>query len=418
MIGVRSLIRNFTLRSERVWMAIGGGETWAAKPVTPSTAMGVAAFWACVRKYSSTIGTLPIGLFERLEDGGRRSRGDHPLYRLLHDQPNADQTAVEFWEGVAACLCVWGNAYSEKHYSGGVPIALTLLRPDLMSVERDRNGDLVYRYSDPRGSRDYDEAEIFHVRGFGFGDTVGLSPLAYGRQTLGTAMAGDEAAARTFSNGMRPGGFFTYNGPKPLTPDQRAQAHKALIEPYQGAENAGKIGILEATGGFAWQDVAMPPKDAELLLSRKFGIEEICRILDMPPILIGHASEGQTMWGSGVEQIMTGWYVTGLRPYLVRIEQAIKRSLIPAEERGLIYAEINAEGLLRADSKARAEMYSKLLQVGAITPNQICDRENMPRFEGGDVHLVNSTLVPIAMAGQRAGRVQPAPGEPIPEPAT
>ena len=400
MIGVRSLIRNFTLRSERVWLAIAGGGTWAGKPVTPSTAMGVAAFWACVRKISQTIGTLPIGVYERLDDGGRRSRGDHPLYVLLHDQPNADQTAAEFWEGVAACLCLWGNSYAEKVTIDGNLTALHLLRPDLMSVERDRNGALVYTYSDPHGRRrEFGEDEVFHVRGFGFGDVVGLSPIAYGRQTLATAMAANEAAARTFSNGMRPGGILTYEGSQLLTSEQREQAKRALIEPITGAENAGKTLLMEGAAGFKWQDVAMPPRDAELLLSRKHDVEEICSLMDVPPILIGRSSEGQTMWGSGLEQIMLGWYVTGLRPYLVRIEQAIKRSLVAPAERRTLYAEYTVEGLLRADSAGRAEMYSKLVQVAGITPNQICDRENLPRFEGGDVRLVNSTLVPLQGLG-------------------
>lgn len=423
MIGLRTLIRNFTLRSERIWLRLGGGETWAGKPVTPASALGVAAYWACVRKISQTIGTVPIGLFERLPDGGRRARGDHSLYAILHDQPNADQTATEFWEGVAACLCVWGNAFAEKviSESNGRLIALILLRPDLMVVDRDDNGALIYRYSDARGfRREYGEAEVFHVRGFGFGDVIGLSPIAYGRQTLSTAMAADEAAARTFSNGMRPGGFFLYEGAegkaKTLTPEQREQARKNLIEPYQGAENAAKIGILEA--GFKWQDVAMPPRDAELLLSRKHDVEQICSLMDVPPILIGHASEGQTMWGSGIEHIMLGWYTTGLRPYLVRIEQAIKRSLVSPAERATIYPEFNIEGLLRADSAGRADMYAKLAGVAGITPNQICDRENFPRFDGGDVRLVNAALVPLGMAGQRFARVQPAAGDPVPEPAS
>lgn len=213
---------------------------------------------------------------------------------------------------------------------------------------------------------------------------------------------------------MRPSGFFLTE--HPLSPEQREQARKALAERYAGPENAGRIGILEA-GLFKWQDVAIPPRDAELLLSRKHDIVEICNLMDVPPILIGHAPEGQTMWGSGVEQIMLGWYQTGLKPYLDRIEKAIKRCLIAPAERATLYAEFNIEGLLRADSKGRAEMYSKLVQVGAITPNQIADKENMPRFEGGDVRLINSTLVPLAMAGQRPARVQPAPGEPIPEPS-
>jgi HK97 family phage portal protein len=145
---------------------------------------------------------------------------------------------------------VWGNAFAEKHLDGtGNLIALTLLRPDLVSVDRDRNGGLVYRYSDPRGIRDWGEDEVFHVKGFGFGDVLGLSPLTYGRQTLATAMAANEAAGRTFANGMRPGGFFNYEGPQLLTAEQREQAKKVLIEPFHGAENAGKIGILEAAAG-------------------------------------------------------------------------------------------------------------------------------------------------------------------------
>jgi HK97 family phage portal protein len=208
-------------------------------------------------------------------------------------------------------------------------------------------------------------------------------------------MAADEAAARTFANGMRPGGFFTFDNT--LTGEQREQVRAALIEPYQGAENAGRIGVLEA--GFKWQDVMMPPHDAELLATRAFHVEEICRWFGVPPVLIGHSPQGQTMWGSGVEQIMLGWLTLGLRPYLTRIEQAIKRSLITQGERSKLYAEFTIEGLLRADSAGRAEMYSKLAQVGAITPNQICDRENFPRFEGGDAHLVNSSLVPLERLG-------------------
>lgn len=153
-----------------------------------------------------------------------------------------------------------------------------------------------------------------------------------------------------------------------------------------------------------------------MLATRAFHIEEICRWFGVPPILVGHNAQGTTMWGSGVEQVMLGWLTLGLRPYLSRIEQAIKRRLVAPAERVALYAEFTVEGLLRADSAGRAEMYSKLMQVGGITPNQIADRENLPRFDGGDCRFVNSTLVPIELAGQRVGRVQPAPGEPIPEP--
>lgn len=414
-LGLSTLLRRFGLREGRVWSAFFGTESWSGKSVTPETAMQIATFWACVRLIAQTIATLPLGLYQRRADGGRDAASGHPLYAILHDSPNGDQTAVEFWEAITAHLLVWGNAFVEIVRSGERIIALNILRPDLMTVYRTDTGDLRYRLADGKGVREFAEGEMFHIRGFGFGGDLGLSPVSQARQTLGAAIATDEAAARMFGNGMRPGGILTYEGANLMTPAHREQAKAALIEPFTGSENAGKTLLLEGAAGFKWQNASMPPKDAEMLASRAFHIEEICRWFGVPPILVGHNAQGTTMWGSGVEQVMLGWLTLGLRPYLTRIEQAIKRALIAPAERATLYAEFSVEGLLRADSAGRAEMYSKLMQVGAITPNQIADRENFPRFDGGDVHLVNSTLVPLHLAGQRPARVQPAPGEAIPE---
>lgn len=415
MLGLSTLARRFGLKDSRIWTTFFGTDSWAGRPVTPDNAMQVATFWACVRLIAQTIATLPIGVYLKRADGGRDLAAAHPLSVLLRDAPNADQTPVEFLEGLTAHLLVWGNAFVEVVREGERIVALYLLRPDLMEVYRDQFGALRYRLNDPRGIRELAEGQIMHVRGFGFGGDLGLSPVAHARQTLGAAMATDEAAARTFANGLRPGGVITYEGKELLTSAQREQAKKALIEPFSGSENAGKTLLLEGAAGFKWQDVNMPPRDAEMLATRAFHIEEICRWFGVPPILVGHNAQGTTMWGSGVEQVMLGWLTLGLRPYLTRIEQAIKRALIAPAERPRLYAEFNVEGLLRADSAGRAEMYSKLMQVGAITPNLVADKENFPRFDGGDVHLVNSTLVPLDQAGRKPARVQPAPGEPIPE---
>jgi HK97 family phage portal protein len=353
---------------------------------------------------------LPLGVFTRLEDGGRKPLPAHPLAVALR-KPNPDSTSVEFRQGMIACLLLYGNGYAEKLITGGKVRGLTILHPELMSIERTEAGLRRYIYDDPRGRRVYSEDEIWHLKGFNICGDLGLSPIAYQRQSLATAIATDEAAGRTFANGMKPSGFFTYD--KTLTPEQREQARRVLVEPYTGAGNVAKVGILEA--GFKWEQVTIPPEDAELLASRAWHVEELCRWYDMPPILIGHSPQGQTMWGSGVEQIMIGWLTTSLGPFLKLIEESMWASLVSPDERSTVYLEHNVDGLLRADSAGRAEMYSKLTQVGAITPNQIADKENFPRFEGGDVHLVNSTLVPLNMAGQRPGRVQPAPGEPVPE---
>lgn len=402
--------RTYRLTDRTFWLDYYGAETWAGKSVTPNTALQVATVWACIRKIALVSSTLPLGVFGRLEDGSRKSMPDHPLAVALR-RPNPDSTSVELRQGMIACVLLYGNAYAEKLVTGGKVRGLTILHPELMAVERTEAGTRRYVYDDPRGRRIYSEDEIWHLKGFHICGDLGLSPIAYQRQTLGTAMATDEAAGRTFANGMKPSGFFTYE--KTLTPEQREQARKVLVEPYTGSGNVAKVGILEA--GFKWEQVTIPPADAEMLASRGWHVEELCRWYDMPPILIGHSPQGQTMWGSGVEQIMIGWLTTSLGPFLKLIEESMWASLVSPEERSTLYIEHNVDGLLRADSAGRAEMYSKLAQVGAITPNQIADKENFPRFEGGDVHLVNSTLVPLNMAGQRPGRVQPAPGEPIPE---
>lgn len=388
--------RKIGLTDDKFWSAYFGTDTWSGENVTPEAAMQVAAFWACVRLLSQTIGTMPIGLFERRTDGSRVEAKGERLYRLLHDAPNADHTAVEFWEGMTACLCIDGNAMAEKIIGANNElIALELMLPNRTVVERTKLGKLVYKYSgDPNGKmRELPEEQVFHVRGFGTGGDLGLSPLAYARQTLGASRAAERASATIFANGMRPSGWLVYKGGV-LKQEQRDQVREAIIEPISGTANSGKMGILEAD--FDYKQMTIPPAEAELLLSRGFNVEEVCRWLGVPPILVGHAAAGQTMWGSGIEQILLGWLTLGLRPYLTRIEQSIKRSLIPAEARDRLYAEFNIEGLLRADSAGRAALYSSFGQNGVMTRNEMRAKENLPAAEGGDVLTVQSNLIPLA----------------------
>lgn len=403
--------RTVKLTDGAFWAQWFGGETWSGKTVTPHGAMQIAAWWACVRLIAETVATLPLGVFQKTTAGNKEPTPGHPLYRLLHDSPNADQTAAEFWEGVVASLCVFGNGYARKELESERLIALTPIPADVMVVRRDEQGVLRYKYTERGKTFDLTEREIFHVRGFGMGLDVGLSPVSYARQTLATAMAISEAAGTTFGQGMRASGFFI--SPQVLTKEQREQAEKRLVEKYSGSGAAGKAGLLE--GGFTWSPASINPHDAEMLLSWKFSVEEICRWLRVPPVLIGHAAEGQTMWGSGVEQIMLGWLTLGLRPYLTRIEQSIKKQLIPAAERDRTFAEFNVDGLLRADSAGRAAMLSSLGQNGYLTRNEGRALDNRPPKPGGDVLTVQSNLVPLEQLGQTPPRaVQPAPGEPVP----
>lgn len=389
----RWLGQKVTAQDADFWAAYYGTETWAGETVSEHGAMQLSAFWACTRLISETIATLPIGVYEK-RGGEKRAISDHPLYELLHDSPNADQTAVEFFGGRVLGMCTGGNGYAEKMMRGNGEVISLERMPSDTAVRRTESGALEYRFMDRGKEEVLPESKVFHIRAFGDGD-VGMSPVAYARQTLGIATATERATGQTFSKGMRARGFLTT--PTTLDEKQRAQARKALIDPFTGP-NGKHWGILE--GGFDFKTVNISPRDAELILSRKFNVEDVCRWLGVPPILIGHAAEGQTMWGSGVEQIMLAWLTLGLRPYLTRIEQAMKKRVLTTAQRSRgIYVEFNVEGLLRGDSAGRAEFYSKMVQNGGMTPNEVRSRENLPPQPGGDRLFVNSTIVPLDQAG-------------------
>lgn len=387
--------RRLSLTDKDLYRALGGEDTWSGERVTSQGAMQLSAFWACTKLISQVIASLPLGVYERAADGQKIARPDHPLYELIHDAPNIDRTAMEFWEGRGLGLCTSGNGYAEKVMRGDRLSSLNAMPADTWP-SRTPDGALVYDFNDRGKAERLPQAKVFHIRGFGDGD-VGLSPVGYARQALGLAMATDRAAAQTFGKGMRAKGFFTIPGK--LNDEQRTQAKKTLVEPYSGPDGAW-AGVLEM--GVDFKTVNISPRDAELIMSRQFNVEDICRWCGVPPVLVGHAAQGQTMWGSGIEQILLGWLTLNLRPYLTRIEQAAKKSLLRPDERKQFFVEFNIEGLLRADSAGRAEFYSKLFQLGVFSPNRIADKENEPRFEGGDQRFVNSTYVPIDQAGQQS----------------
>lgn len=399
--------RRIDLKAGEFWTRFFGAESWAGEAVSEHGAMQLSAWWAATRLTAQTIATLPIGVFEKDSSGERHAVSGHPLNDLLRESPSADQTAVEFWEGRVLGLCTGGNGYAEKtERADGSLISLERMPPDTQVCRLD-SGALEYRFIDRGKEEKLPEAKVFHIRGFGDGD-VGLSPVAYARQTLGLTIATEKAAAQIFSRDMRSKGFFVMPGGKALTPDQRTDARKSLVEANSGP-NAPWAGILE--GGVTWSPVNISPHDAEMIMNRRFNIEDIGRWTGVPPILIGHAAEGQTMWGTGVEQIFLAWLMTGLRPYLVRIEQAAKKRLLtPADRARKLYIEFNIEGLLRGDSRTRSEVLAKQVQNGALMPNEWRKLENRPPAPGGDQLFINSSLVPIDQPRMKIRKGMPPEG--------
>lgn len=378
------------------WVA--GGGSWSGEPVSIDNAMQLSAFWACVRLIAETVATLPVAVLERGADGNKIARPDHELYGLLHDSPNADQTAVEFIEGLFLALLTHGNGFAEKSFSGERLAAIQPLDAASMVLHRDGgDGELRYRFTDRGKAYDLPSDKIFHLKGFGAGGDLGLSPVAFARQTLGISIATEKAAGSTFANGMRASGFFKFA--KSLTQEQFAQARTNLVEPYNGAAATGKAGILDS--GVEFTPVNLPPKDAEMLLSRRFNVEEICRWFGVPPVLVGHAAEGVTAWGTGIETLMIAWLSTGLRRYLVRFEQAARKRLVSPAERNRISIEFNVEGLLRGDSASRSAFIASMVQNGVYSRNRARALENEPRDPSpmADQLTVQSNLVPLDRLG-------------------
>lgn len=354
--------------------------------------------WACVKLIASAISTLPLLLYERTEVDGREMRRvarEHPLYRLLHDSPNADMTAVEFWNAVALRLLLWGNAYVRKDYSGKRLIALWPLDPARVTRRRLPSGALEYLYADPSGQKVYSEDQMWHIKGFTEDGECGLSPIAVGCRAILAANAASNASANTFTGNMRPSGVVSVDAI--LTKDQRAQMQSAIVDGIFGDSTMGRQYLLE--GGAQYKQLTINPVDAQLVEQLNMGVEELCRLYGVPPAMIGHGT-AVSNWGTGREQQNLGFLQYVLDPDLVRIEQSIAKNLLAPAERARYFAEFSREGFFRVDSSGRAAFYDKMIKAAVYTPNFCRSLENLEPIEGGDNLFMQSNMIPLDMVGK------------------
>jgi HK97 family phage portal protein len=255
---------------------------------------------------------------------------------------------------------------------------------------------LVYRYTDRGQQYELPGDKVLHLRGFGAGDGVGLSVVRFGANSMGAALAADEAAGAVFANGLQSSGIFTV--PAGLSPEQR-DLWAANLEKFSGSKKAGKAMVLE--GGFSWQAMQMNPEDSQLLETRRFQVEDICRWFGVPPVVIGHAGEGQTMWGSGVEAIMLSWLTLGINPLLRNFEARILKDLVPVERRRRVYAEWNREAMLQMDSKSKGDFLLKMRMGGFMSGDEGRDKLNLPRRGGANDQLVvQSSMTLVDLLGK------------------
>ena len=378
------------------------GSSSAGKRVNERSAMQMTAVYSCVRILAEAVAGLPLHLYRYKEDGGKEKAIDHPLYLLLHDEPNPEMSSFVFRETLMTHLLLWGNAYAQIIRNGkGEVIALYPLMPDRMTVDRDRDGKLYYEYTVSTDDAPtvkgtvvrLKPSDVLHIPGLGFDGLVGYSPIAMAKNAIGMAIACEEYGAKFFANGAAPGGVLEHPG----TIKDPGRVRESWQSTFGGSANSNKIAVLEE--GMKYTPIGISPEQAQFLETRKFQINEIARIFRVPPHMVGDLEKSSF---SNIEQQSLEFVKYTLEPWLVRWEQSIQRTLFFAEEKKQYFTKFNVEGLLRGDYASRMSGYATARQNGWMSANDIRELENMDRIpaeDGGDLYLINGNMLPLGNAG-------------------
>lgn len=376
------------------WSFLFGGTT-SGKAVNERTAMQTSAVYACVRILAESVAGLPLHVYERTANGSKSTKPSHPLYRLLHDEPNREMTSFVFRETLMSHLLLWGNAYAQIIRDGrGFPIALYPLLPDRMAVDRRESGELVYTYQSDKGQVKLRRDNVLHIPGLGFDGLIGYSPIAMAKNAVGLALATEDYGATFFANGANPGGVLEHPGV--IKPEQADRLRESWQSQFGGA-NAHKVAVLEE--GLKFHQMSIPPEQAQFLETRKFQINEIARIFRVPPHMVGDLEKSSF---SNIEQQSLEFVKYTLDPWVVRWEQSLQQALILPSEKATIFIKFNLDGLLRGDYQSRMQGYSTGIQNGFMSVNDVRGLEDMNLLtaeEGGDLHFVNGNMVKLADVG-------------------
>ena len=358
----------------------------SATPVTFDSAMQLSAVWACVKIISETISSLPLTIY-RKTDSGRKEAVNHPLSLLFNGKVNRYQTKIEFFETVLLNLLTTGNAYCYMQRVGDRIVGLLPLMSADMEVTLMLDGSLVYEYTKDVGVTVYAEKSIWHLKLFGNG-VIGMSPLAYQRNTLGIAQAAERAVTKIYRNGGKPSGVLSMD--KFLTQEQR----ELMREKFYTLSSSNEDRLMVLEGGMKFEGISLSPQDIELLASRQFQISEICRWYGVPSVMVNDTSS-TTVWGSGIEQIVSGFYKLTLRPLMEKIEASILVNLMGPSEAGKYEIEFDFNALTRSDLKTRFDSYRIGIYGGFLKPNEARRMEGMPDADGGDVLYMQGANVKI-----------------------
>ena len=392
------------------------GSTTSGKRVNERTSMQMTAVYSCVRILSEAVASLPLNVYRYTDTGGKEKAIDHSLFHLLHDEPNPEMSSFIFRETLMTHLLLWGNAYAQIIRNGkGEVIALYPLMPDRMSVDRDKNGQLYYKYTKNNddaptmesGSVYLSPSDVLHIPGLGFDGLVGYSPIAMAKNAIGLAIAAEEYGSKFYANGAAPSGILEHPG----TLKDPARVRDSWNATFGGSSNSKKVAVLEE--GMKYTPISIAPNEAQFLETRKFQINEIARIFRVPPHMVGDLEKSSF---SNIEQQSLEFVKYTLDPWVIRWEQALYRTLLTEEEKKTVFFKFNVEGLLRGDYASRMNGYATARQNGWMSANDIRELENLDRIPaelGGDLYLVNGNMLPLNSAGAAyANRISEEKEEP------
>ena len=382
----------------------------SGKSVSQTSALSVTAVYSCVRILSEAIAGLPLHTYKYKDFNGKEKAIDHPLYFILHDEPNPEMTSFVFRETMMSHLLLWGNAYAQILRNGkGDVIALYPLSPNRITVDRASNGRIYYTYSTSdddnpklksKGQVYLKSEDVLHIPGLGFDGLVGYSPIAMARNAIGMAMACEEYGAKFFANGASPSGVLEH--PSTIkNPDKLRESWNSL---FKGSSNSHQIAVLEE--GLKYQPISISPNEAQFLETRKFQINEIARIFRIPPHMIGDLEKSSF---SNIEQQSLEFVKYTLDPWVTRWEQSIQRRLFKDSEKAEYFVKFNVDGLLRGDYISRMSGYATGRQNGWLSANDIRELENMnqiPDELGGNLYLVNGSMTKLEDAGAFADNTE------------
>lgn len=371
-----------------------GRKTASGEAINEKSALTVVAVYAAVKILSETVACLPLEVFRRLPGGGKEPVHDHPMYRLLHDEPNPEVASFNWRETSQGHLCTYGNAYSEiqRDFLGQRPVAIWGLSPKQTKPVRAKDdGRIVYEYRNPAESRPryIEQRDVLHVCGFGFDGLVGYSPITLMRESIGLAKAGERFGAEMFANHGAHSGVL--QSPNALSDKAYARLQKAMKEKGSHGNRHKTLLLEEAT---TWAATNMKARDLQAIEERRFSVEDIARIYGISLHLLQEFTQGAASYSSIVE-LSREFIVYTMMPWLRRWRAEINRKLLDAEH----FCEFNVAGFLQGDHKARAEFHNKGLLGGWTTINEVRSKENLnPIGPEGDVHFVPLNIQPLEKA--------------------